>query len=349
MQQRSSRGICFCVSYGLDDDSVNHILKMASIVAPALATLFGGAAVALRCKSQATALLAAAAKIVQEVSSFRMRVGQYDIGASKPTPAASGEGEGEKAEGEVELNESVRLYQARQAFQKNIEQVASTMGLGAVVEAEMDYQQELVQDNLRDYVEPVCYGEKIATPDGSSPTTLLTSREETQPLILAHQSYEVEHLNCMSSTAYYNTRVKPLLKMYKKEAPRLARLDKAFTLTVLLLTTAATVISALNYQIWVPLVYGASAFLTTFQIYNGWGARQAAMARAVADLTMLETYWASLTVVDRGLSSTRSYIVKVTEAAVINVCQAETGVQVGATSEGAPKEGDKESKKSEKK
>eukprot|EP00929_Paragymnodinium_shiwhaense_P044747 TRINITY_DN22942_c0_g1_i4.p1 TRINITY_DN22942_c0_g1~~TRINITY_DN22942_c0_g1_i4.p1 ORF type:complete len:228 (+),score=29.42 TRINITY_DN22942_c0_g1_i4:68-751(+) len=177
-----------------------------------------------------------------------------------------------------------------------------------------------------------------------------SSSEKAKPLLFgAEASFEIEHLHSMSSAAYYHTRVQPLLKLYQSRAPRLARLQSLFTMITLLLSTGATILAAFDYQIWVPLVYGLSAFLKTFQTYHAWGPRQIAMARAVADLTTLATFWSSLTFVDRGLPSTRNYMVSVTEQAVASICQAETGAQVGQGAGKAPASGKDNSKKSEKK
>eukprot|EP00929_Paragymnodinium_shiwhaense_P044745 TRINITY_DN22942_c0_g1_i1.p1 TRINITY_DN22942_c0_g1~~TRINITY_DN22942_c0_g1_i1.p1 ORF type:complete len:521 (+),score=81.92 TRINITY_DN22942_c0_g1_i1:194-1756(+) len=308
-------------------------LGLVSIVAPACATLFGGAALALRCKMQATAMLGAAVGIVGEIFSFRMRVGDYNIAMSQ---VSSG-----NDDAEAETNESMRMKLARAAFQKRIQQLGSVLGVGAALEAEMHYEENL--GDLRTYVETECYGQRLEE-------ATVHSSEKAKPLLFgAEASFEIEHLHSMSSAAYYHTRVQPLLKLYQSRAPRLARLQSLFTMITLLLSTGATILAAFDYQIWVPLVYGLSAFLKTFQTYHAWGPRQIAMARAVADLTTLATFWSSLTFVDRGLPSTRNYMVSVTEQAVASICQAETGAQVGQGAGKAPASGKDNSKKSEKK
>eukprot|EP00929_Paragymnodinium_shiwhaense_P117870 TRINITY_DN8932_c0_g1_i1.p1 TRINITY_DN8932_c0_g1~~TRINITY_DN8932_c0_g1_i1.p1 ORF type:complete len:731 (-),score=128.60 TRINITY_DN8932_c0_g1_i1:105-2240(-) len=187
--------------FGLKDfDDIADELGLVSIFAPALATLFGGAAVALRCRSQSTALHGAAAAIMNEIFCFRMRVGPYDIATAK-TPAKGGDGP-------AEMNESMRLKLARGAFQKRIESFASTMGVGAPVDAEMQYQEELC--DLDEYVEKECYGERLSL------EKILghKSNDPSQPLLMASQAFEIEHLRCMSSVAYYFTRVLPLLALY---------------------------------------------------------------------------------------------------------------------------------------
>jgi len=179
-----------------------------------------------------------------------------------------------------------------------------------------------------------------------------TKREASQlryDLLQAEEDFEIEHVACMSSPAYYFCRVQPLLQMYMKERPGIARLDMCWTIMLLLLTTIATVLASLEMQIWVPIIYALAAFLKTIQDYSLWSARQGAMARAISDLKGLQAFWSSLSPVDKGLPQTRNRLVKVTEAAVLSVFNAGTGGQQALSTFNTSQENSTEPAKKEQK
>jgi len=334
-------------AFQMSAEDFQRVLKYMSVVTPAFATVLSGLLVAFRNGSKAIALRAAATQIVTEIFKFRLRVGQYDITASPPctSESKSQEDNGEQTE---ELNESVRLYRARVAFQKNLRRIAGSMSAGIATEAMMDYPEvPFDQAALAAHVERECFGKRLTKQElerltkqedeGVGMNRMSDTEDSTRPLLQRPVlnavdcfDLEVPGLSGMTSQAYYSTRTKPLLQRYMKQRPNVSCLDTAWTVMLLILTTAATVFAAIELQEWVPILYSLAAFLKTFQEYSCWSARQAAMATAIVDLTNLQSFWASLSTVDKGLPSTRRRLVEVTETAVLTVFAAESGGQAGS-------------------
>eukprot|EP00933_Yihiella_yeosuensis_P032101 TRINITY_DN25686_c0_g2_i1.p1 TRINITY_DN25686_c0_g2~~TRINITY_DN25686_c0_g2_i1.p1 ORF type:complete len:808 (+),score=128.83 TRINITY_DN25686_c0_g2_i1:45-2468(+) len=304
---------------GMSTVQVAELLDTLSIAAPALATVFAGLIVAFQNGAKAISLRTTATKVVAEIFKFRMRVGEYSISANVQ-PINEAMLENEEATAEQELNESVRLYRTRDLFQKNLRELAGNMGTGIVTEAAMEYSEfdEGRKQDMTTHVELSLYGkildkkEKRDLDDGAEP-------------LLDMDAFDAEHLSCMSCQTYVGSRVRPLLQLYMKERARISCFDTTWTVLLLILTTMATVLAAVNMHVWVPVLYALSAFLKTFQDYSCWSARQTAMATAISELMSLQSFWASLSTVDKGLPATRQRLVEVTETAVLTVFLAETG------------------------
>lgn len=289
------------------------LLFYTCTVAPALATVCSGLIATMRYGRQAAALRAAAARIVNQIFWFRMRVGRYDV-ATWAHVEEAGADEGGAV---VEQNESVRVHSARARFEQSLRDVMAGLSIGVGTEAHMEYRERLRSEDLRKYVENALYGKMI--PD----VTDLSG--ERGSLLLSLDAFDIEHLAPMTTQAYFHTRVKPLNEYFKSQSPTLANWERLFDCALILLTTSATVIASMGLQVWVPVVFAVTALLKTLSEYSLFGVRNAAMGSAVGELTQLEAFWASLSFVDRGLQSARSHLVSVTEAAVLSVLAAETG------------------------
>merc|ERR1712137_170435 len=82
--------------------------------------------------------------------------------------------------------------------------------------------------------------------------------------------------------------------------------------------------ASLNMTQWIPIVLSFSAFIKALQEYASWGRRHVAVSSAISELTKLTAFWESSSSVDKGLDTTRSFMVNTTEAAVMRVVLSQT-------------------------
>jgi len=172
-------------------------------------------------------------------------------------------------------------------------------------------------------------------------------KEEVQPLKSSVQTQEVQprscccccrrkpkkekkqglrnYLNGLSNEAYMKTRVKPLLKDCNLKSPRLSCMYNVLNLMVILSSSVATVLGALEFQTWVPVAVSAGTVFASLQEHYMFQQRLAATSTAAGDLNALVVFWESLGPVSRRMMTTRHHLVAVTERAASAIATAVAG------------------------
>ena len=308
-------------------------LGRAAVTFPALATALIAFVAATRFTSRVAHLKSLAGRVVAEIYKFRMRVGVYDLLGMRSSVSDPLE---HLEEEQAKQNVSVLLHESRTHFSTTIRNMVEETAKRMAGGFNIDSHDALTVHQLQPHVNRSCYGTSEYSAKGDLTSNLCydsfyhcftgIKKSNSDPQTSEYSATANDDLTSnLSCDSYYHFRILPLLAFYRRQTPWLARIDLALNAMLMLLTTLATVLAAMDQALFVPLVFAAAGLLKSLQEYGAFNARLVATTNAVAELTSLELLWESLSEVDKGLSTTRYDLVSVAERAALGVLVAETG------------------------
>lgn len=308
-------------------------LGRAAVTFPALATALIAFVAATRFTSRVAHLKSLAGRVVAEIYKFRMRVGVYDLLGMRSSVSDPLE---HLEEEQAKQNVSVLLHESRTHFSTTIRNMVEETAKRMAGGFNIDSHDALTVHQLQPHVNRSCYGTSEYSAKGDLTSNLCydsfyhcftgIKKSNSDPQTSEYSATANDDLTSnLSCDSYYHFRILPLLAFYRRQTPWLARIDLALNAMLMLLTTLATVLAAMDQALFVPLVFAAAGLLKSLQEYGAFNARLVATTNAVAELTSLELLWESLSEVDKGLSTTRCDLVSVAERAALGVLVAETG------------------------
>jgi hypothetical protein len=100
-------------------------------------------------------------------------------------------------------------------------------------------------------------------------------------------------------SAYVDIRIKRYLSFYKQRIPQYARDRLIIKGFLVLLTIAASAVSAYGFSMWALVIASAAAALTSWTEFADTGRKVERYTRAVVELDNLVSHWKSLTEVDK--------------------------------------------------
>lgn len=145
-------------------------------------------------------------------------------------------------------------------------------------------------------------------------------------------------LSAITAENYYTSRLLKLSALYKQEAPRLAWEQNVGDIAILGCSFAASLLGAYHSSLWIPIVLGLSALLTTIKAFLGAGSQLVATNMALAGLSAIEVEWSALSSVERRTPRFKELLISFTEQQAVNVIQATIGTGATATSASKPQD-----------
>lgn len=77
-----------------------------------------------------------------------------------------------------------------------------------------------------------------------------------------------DYVSAITAERYFQTRVQPLIALYKQNAPILSHRLRVSNILVFFLSFVASVLGAFQHSIWIPAVVGLSSMLSTLYAFH---------------------------------------------------------------------------------
>jgi len=126
-----------------------------------------------------------------------------------------------------------------------------------------------------------------------------------------------DFISPISTEAYVEWRLRPLLARLRASTPKLSQELIAMEITIFLLATIGTLLAAMNFRDWIPVSVSLGSALNAFVHYRGLQPRLEASNASIARIQGLLTYWSGLSVVDRRMPVVKQRIVQTVEMSVM--------------------------------
>eukprot|EP00418_Pyrodinium_bahamense_P076591 CAMPEP_0179057494 /NCGR_PEP_ID=MMETSP0796-20121207/24363_1 /TAXON_ID=73915 /ORGANISM="Pyrodinium bahamense, Strain pbaha01" /LENGTH=820 /DNA_ID=CAMNT_0020754215 /DNA_START=103 /DNA_END=2565 /DNA_ORIENTATION=- len=307
-------------------------LEKAGIVLPAVATFVSSVGVFTGWQEKWSGLFMASEQLVKAIYLFRMRVGPYSLHGEAEGASSTGSSSGARSE-----NLSARMHVCRSHFAKVVQEIVDKVTQQDLNTDALDFDDEAAKQQVGEHVERHVYGVMQRALDEkdqegqSGPKSPLLDPEGDHD--------EDDNFSVLSNMAYFELRVKPLLKKFSKEAPWLSAAFFTLSTLVLVCGTLATILASLQLTAWVPIALSASVIFQSLVAHYNLKTWLRGTTAAVGQLRALETKWQSLGAVDKRLMGTRSMLTDACESAALQAAAARAGAF--AAPQGSQRESDK--------
>ena len=116
---------------------------------------------------------------------------------------------------------------------------------------------------------------------------------------------------------YLDVRITKYLSFYQRRIPQYARDRYIFKAILVMLTTAASAVSAYGLSVWALVIAAAVSMLTSWTEFADTGRKVERYTKAVVELKNLVSYWKRLTEVEKASPAT-IYNVVITGESIIS-------------------------------
>mmetsp|Transcript_73648 Transcript_73648/g.193219 ORF Transcript_73648/g.193219 Transcript_73648/m.193219 type:complete len:904 (+) Transcript_73648:37-2748(+) len=309
------------------------VIDATVMILPTISTLVSGVMVFGSFSEKWCALHMAAERIVEAIYLFRMRVGNYSL---------------EKDDDEAAVSQQVRAHSARSQFSEVVQGIVSQVVqqdlehdslifthdaqlleqhvnetvFGGVRSRQYGWQYTLLADTRK--------GDSVRAGDAEDPSL---SERSDDPLLSGKGSRspsrpfaeEDDNLSPLGNKAYYEHRVRPMLELYQRRAPRLSALVFLLSTLVLVCASGATVLASFDCNTWIPVAVSASVVFQTLTAHYNLKQRLRGLTLGVARLRALETRWNSLGPLEQRLMGSRKLLTDVCEGTALSIAASQAG------------------------
>lgn len=309
-------------------------MRYLVLILPAVGTLITGIIAFGGWQGKWAALQMAAQRLVTEIYRFRMRVDCYSL----------------QLEEVREDNVSVLMHRSRSLFTKRTQAILQQVTQEDLRTDALEFSGIAQEEELRNHVARSVYssaapaasfflrGPRRASKEaGALRVEDRSARESDTYLLLDDEAAaeggsgnsateEDDYVSTLSNEAYFESRVRRLLKLFARKAPRLNFFFVTLQFLVLLCSSLATILAALELETWLPIAVSFAVVFQSLLVHYNLKHWLSGTTSGMGQLQALEMQWSALGAVDRRLMSTRETLTSICEEAALQVVSAETGV-----------------------
>jgi len=317
------------------NESFNEVLRFVIILLPIILATVTAATQRKRALEKWEVLNASAMRVVTEIYKFRARV--LDYAAKKPEDDDEGDGgNGPKAGNSERLARMMFVSQVQKIFacvlDGDMNADALNFGRFAKSASSAENARPVDEEAVKKHVEKHILQMKMperqgkgrgldANPDDDLVGTVPAAPHKTaadNTIDIFQDIEEDDFESPISIETYMEKRMKPLMIQFCTKAPYLSR-RCAIMDHLSMLTNAVAVALAIPGKLdhWVTLSMAVRALIMNIMEHQAYQVRLRAVNTCLKDLQNLQTWWDSLSIVDRRTGVAKSNAVLVTEQAFL--------------------------------
>lgn len=259
----------------------------------------------------------AASSVVAEIYQFLASVGIYDSSATT----------------------------SRERFLKRLQEISSHLSKAGIQEDDFmggyngsDDLFDTDNEALQNHINASLYGVYPQTCLQRAVSNVFGLCQPSRSAVKGNDMLNLDATSPLSTGMYIEKRVEPLIKYYTDWARCAAGFRTKVSVTIFLLLGIGSALAAFSKSLWIPVIVGAAAFLTSLAHFVVPSGYIVSVNNALTTLNNLDLHWHGSSFQEQQTQSRRSFIITMTERTMLAVASSRSRNPIMPTGDGEDEE-----------